>query len=121
MSFAPTLAAIIGGLLLGFVLVNTCVEWGRAVWAAVRSHPRDSWTKTLCRAGIVSIQSKGPWVLGAVIVIALLLPREPWAKGILVAGISWIAFVLVTLLIAVMATVLYSASARTRARQNRHP
>ncbi len=118
MSFALTLAAIIGGLLLGIVVVSTSVEWGRAVLRAVRPHPKDSWSSVVCRVSTVSFQSKGPWVLTGMTLLFLLLPQEPWTRGLWVTVVSWAVFALVTLLVAITASVLYSAHVRRREGEN---
>lgn len=119
MRFMPTLAAIICGLLVSIILVNACVGWGRAAWQVVRSHPQESWLKRLYRVGALSVRNKGPWVLAAVITGIFLLPPEPWASGLLAAGMSWIVFILVMLLFAALVTWVYAAVTRKRTRPAR--
>lgn len=117
MSFSVILVATIGGLLIGIVVFNSCVQWGRAVFNAVRTHPEDSWGAQFRRIGAASLKSKGPWSLGAAAMAVFILPQEPWAQKLLAAGFSWIAFALVLVSTIVAGSMFCSANARRRARR----
>lgn len=109
MSFTFILGAIVCGLVVGVVVSNASISWGRELRRMYSAAPNRSRRTLLIELITTSLRRKEPWIIIFAVTSAFLLPREPWAKGLLAAAISWLAFFSSALLIAMAATSIYSA------------
>ena len=122
MAFAVTLGAIVCGLLLGIIFANACVSLGRNIRRTYNHGVAANVSRTALLRELIlgSLLRRELWMIGIVVVGALLLPHEPWARGLLAAGTAWLVFFIVSFLIAFAASSLYSNSASPRKPPSSH-